>query len=593
MKEIATAEFKEILKNGIEHLISDKQTLNDINVYPVPDGDTGDNLVNTFLPVLNIIDSIKEEDIDSFTAGVSSHLLISAKGNSGVIFSQFFFSFAKAIKGKKTLNPKEFAEAMDKAVKELYQSLSNPKEGTILTVIRETAEAFKKEAEKGELFGSIFENVVNKAKEIVEKTKDMLPSLKKANVVDSGGLGFFLFLKGMANSLKKGKEKLVTISKKYLNIIKTKVAKEPNYDYCCQWTVKPKEKNKNFFKDLIKDYGGSIVISGGEDFLNIHIHTDDPEKIEKIISPYVREIISKKTDNLKKQVKSFKKKEIGIVIDSTVDIPESLLVEEEIVRVPVQIAIEGQFYKDYIDINKEEIIEKIYKNKNLELKTSQPATGDFKKAYEKALEKAKKALVITLTSGHSGTYKTAEMAKYLVENGRENIIAFDTKNLSGGAALFVYKALELIKKGQKIERIVEILTQKRENIISYIYLKNLDYLIKGGRAPKIAGILTKILKLHPILFVNKEGKLEKSFFTFGEKSPEKKVFKRFLKKIDPQKKYIIEINYGINKKTAETLKNLLKNSNVKISKLYSEQATATLCVHAGPYAFGIFAMEDN
>ncbi len=592
MKQIGTKEFKEILRNGIEHLISDKQILNDINVYPVPDGDTGDNLVNTFLPVLTLIDTIKENSLDSFTAEISSHLLISAKGNSGVIFSQFFFSFAKAIKGKESLSPKEFAQAMDKAIKELYQSMSDPKEGTILTVIRETAEAFKKESEKSEHFGSIFENVVNKAKEVVERTREMLPSLKKANVVDSGGLGFFLFLKGMANSLKKGKDKFVDISKKYINMVKSKVDKEYKFSYCCQWTVEPKEKDKEFFKNLIKDYGDSIVISGGKAFLNIHIHTNEPDKVESAIMPYVNKILSKKIDDLKKQMKEFKKKEVGIVIDSTVDIPESLLLEEEIERVPVQIAIEGKFYKDYIDIQKDEIIEKIYKNKNLDLKTSQPAIGDFKLAYENALKKAKKVLVIILTSGHSGTYKTAEMAKALVKDGEKLIKVFDTKSLSGGAALFVYKALELIREGKDIEEIVEILSSKRDKIISFIYLRNLDFLVKGGRAPKFAGILTKFFRLHPILYVNRKGKLEKKFFIFGKKKPEFKVFKRFLKEINFDKDYIIEINYGINQESGKILKTLIEKSNIKFKKIYVEKATATLCVHAGPHAFGIFAMED-
>ncbi len=592
MKQIGTKEFKEILRNGIEHLISDKQILNDINVYPVPDGDTGDNLVNTFLPVLTLIDTIEENSLDSFTAEISSHLLISAKGNSGVIFSQFFFSFAKAIKGKESLSPKEFAQAMDQAIKELYQSMSDPKEGTILTVIRETAEAFKKESEKNEHFGSIFENVVNKAKEVVERTREMLPSLKKANVVDSGGLGFFLFLKGMANSLKKGKDKFVDISKKYINMVKSKVEKEYKFSYCCQWTVEPKEKDKEFFKNLIKDYGDSIVISGGKEFLNIHIHTNEPDKVERVIMPYVNKILSKKIDNLKKQMKEFKKKEVGIVIDSTVDIPESLLLEEEIERVPVQIAIEGKFYKDYIDIQKDEIIEKIYKNKNLDLKTSQPAIGDFKLAYENALQKAKKVLVIILTSGHSGTYKTAEMAKTLVKDGERLIKVFDTKNLSGGAALFVYKALELIREGKDIEEIVEILSSKRDKIISFIYLKNLDFLVKGGRAPKFAGIITKFFKLHPILYVNREGKLEKKFFIFGKKKPEFKVFKRFLKEINFEKDYIVEINYGINQESGKILKTLIEKSEIKTKKIYVEKATATLCVHAGPHAFGIFAMED-
>jgi dihydroxyacetone kinase-like predicted kinase len=182
----------------MEQLFRDRELLNRINVFPVADGDTGDNLVHTLTPVYNEIDAIGETRLDDLAARLAQTMLLSAKGNSGVIFSQFFFAFAQAMKGQATIGPAEFSLAMEKAVRETYAAVADPREGTILTVLRHTAEEFKRLALSGERYQVIFEKAIIKAKEILEKTRDILPQMKKARVVDAGGLGFFLFFKGMA-----------------------------------------------------------------------------------------------------------------------------------------------------------------------------------------------------------------------------------------------------------------------------------------------------------------------------------------------------------------------------------------------------------
>ena len=144
MKDIDAKKFKEIIRRGMEHLFRERELLNRINVFPVPDGDTGDNLVHTLKPVYEQIDAINEPRLDNLAAQLAAEMLMSAKGNSGVIFAQFFFSFAKALKGHATIGPADFSLAMEKAVHETYESIAQPQEGTILTVLRHTAEEFKR-----------------------------------------------------------------------------------------------------------------------------------------------------------------------------------------------------------------------------------------------------------------------------------------------------------------------------------------------------------------------------------------------------------------------------------------------------------------
>ncbi|MBN2233078.1 MAG: DAK2 domain-containing protein, partial [Deltaproteobacteria bacterium] len=140
MKEIDAAKFKQIVRHGMEHLFRDRETLNRINVFPVADGDTGDNLVHTLKPVYDGMDDWQETRLDETADRLARAMLLSAKGNSGVIFSQFFFAFAQAMRGQETIGPADFSLAMEKAVCETYAAVADPREGTILTVLRHTAE---------------------------------------------------------------------------------------------------------------------------------------------------------------------------------------------------------------------------------------------------------------------------------------------------------------------------------------------------------------------------------------------------------------------------------------------------------------------
>ena len=197
---------------------------------------------------------MSEPRLDDLAARLASGMLMSAKGNSGVIFSQFFFSFAKALKGKATIGPADFSLAMEKAVNETYASIAQPKEGTILTVLRHSAEEFKRLAMQGELYHVIFEKVIIKAKEILEKTRDILPQLKKAKVVDAGGLGFFLFFKGMAAAVRGGQECAPGTGGGAFDQAPQAVDAS-EHAYCAEWVLRPRGQGKDIFHGAAEKMG--------------------------------------------------------------------------------------------------------------------------------------------------------------------------------------------------------------------------------------------------------------------------------------------------------------------------------------------------
>ena len=297
MKEIDAVKFKEIVQCGMEHLFQDRELLNRINVFPVADGDTGDNLVFTLKPVYDQIAAMDESRLDNLAARLAAEMLMSAKGNSGVIFSQFFFSFAKALKGKAAIGPADFSLAMEKAVHETYASIAVPKEGTILTVLRHSAEEFKRLALNGEKYQVIFEKAVIACREILEKTRHMLPQLKKAKVVDAGGLGFYLFFKGMGAAVLDKKRETNNDLDRFDRV--PEEVEESSLAFCAEWVLRAEDRDKDFFKKILRAHGDSLLIAGEAGLLHLHIHTDDPAAVEKELVGH-GEIVSRKVDSLHK-----------------------------------------------------------------------------------------------------------------------------------------------------------------------------------------------------------------------------------------------------------------------------------------------------
>jgi DegV family protein with EDD domain len=591
MKEIDAAKFKEIVKRGMEHLFQDRVLLNKINVFPVADGDTGDNLVHTLKPVYDQIDAMAEPRLDDLAARLAGVMLMSAKGNSGVIFSQFIFSFAKALKGKAMIGPADFSLAMEKAVHETYASIAQPKEGTILTVLRHSAEEFKRLALNGEKYHVIFEKVIIKAREILEKTRDMLPQMKKARVVDAGGMGFYLFFKGMAAAvLGRGAETGETANDAFDQ--EPQALEASALAYCAEWVFRPRGQSKDFLKELLKKHGDSLLIAGDADLLHLHIHTDSPEGVESELARH-GEIVSRKVDSLRKPEPLCPEIAVALLMDSAVDIPEQTEKALGITIVPLQILLNDRYFRDRFEIGKEELYRRMRSEKDLVVKTSQPAPFDFKTAYESALARRQQVLFFSLSSRLSGSYQNALAAlRLLPAADQARIRVIDTRNVSAGSGLLLCRALQLLQQGRDLEQTATEIEVRRGDVVSLGYVESLEYAVRGGRLPPLAGSITRLLGIQPLVaFEN--GVLVKKGMLFSARNKEKKVVRRFLKKLDLDKSYSVAVVYTDNPQAAMLLEDELAKSPLKISAIYQAVGAAVLGAHAGPGTFCLFALADG
>ncbi|MDE7184245.1 MAG: DAK2 domain-containing protein [Lachnospiraceae bacterium] len=276
---------------GAKNLEHKKEWINELNVFPVPDGDTGTNMSMTILSAAKEVAAIDEPDMVSLSKAISSGSLRGARGNSGVILSQLFRGFTKVIREYDEINVAILASACDKAVETAYKAVMKPKEGTILTVAKGAARRATDLAMAGEKNLEIFIGEVIKEAEIVlAQTPDMLPVLKQAGVVDSGGLGLVEVLKGAYDAFL-GKEIDVSLDfapktsaaaeKGALpSTIEAQANAEIKYCYCTQFLImlnKPFNiKQEMDFKEYLSSIGDSIVVVADDEIVKVHVHTNDP-----------------------------------------------------------------------------------------------------------------------------------------------------------------------------------------------------------------------------------------------------------------------------------------------------------------------------
>ncbi len=269
---------------GAKNLEVKKEWINELNVFPVPDGDTGTNMTLTIMSAAKEVVNLQDEDMMTICKAISSGSLRGARGNSGVILSQLFRGFTKTIREYEEIDIPTLATATEKAVESAYKAVMKPKEGTILTVAKGMADKARELSEEGcddmELY---FRQIIEYGDEVLAKTPDMLPVLKQAGVVDSGGQGLMQVMKGAFDAFL-GKEIDFTLEASKESSVKegsaSSVDQEIKYGYCTEFIILLNKtfniKNEIDFKEYLESIGDSIVVVADGDVVKVHVHTNDP-----------------------------------------------------------------------------------------------------------------------------------------------------------------------------------------------------------------------------------------------------------------------------------------------------------------------------
>ncbi|WP_186430211.1 DAK2 domain-containing protein [Clostridium sp. BSD9I1] len=294
--------FYNMMVNASNKLEEKKEYVNSLNVFPVPDGDTGTNMSMTFKSAVNEIQNLNGADIGKIARILAKGALMGARGNSGVILSQILRGLSKGLEGKVEITAKELAEGIMEGSKSAYKAVMRPTEGTILTVIRAAGEAAIRSTETD--ITKLMEEVCSHSEDVLAKTPEMLPVLKQAKVVDAGGAGLLVIFKGMLEVLKDDIEFVEiineTVKESKASVQKTLSTEDIKYGYCTEFFILSEKVNIDKFKEELEPLGDSMIVVGGEGLVKVHIHTNDPGLIlSKAVS--LGELSKIKIDNMREQ----------------------------------------------------------------------------------------------------------------------------------------------------------------------------------------------------------------------------------------------------------------------------------------------------
>jgi len=294
-------DFYNMVVNASNKLLEQSDFVNALNVFPVPDGDTGTNMSMTFKAAVKEIENMETDSIGEMSKKLAKGALMGARGNSGVILSQILRGISKGLEGKKEVDATEFAIGFFEGSKSAYKAVMRPTEGTILSVIRAASEAAISSDKKDIV--AFMEEVTVKAKEMLDRTPDLLPALKKAKVVDSGGMGLYIILQGMFEALKNGIKaelKDITVGSSNNTLAEATEEIDIKFGYCTEFIILGDAKNAKDFQREIESLGDSMIVVGYDDVIKVHIHTNDPGLVlSKAVT--LGELSKIKIDNMREE----------------------------------------------------------------------------------------------------------------------------------------------------------------------------------------------------------------------------------------------------------------------------------------------------
>ena len=580
-------QFYDALVSGISNLIADHEHLNKINVFPVPDGDTGTNLLFTLKPITIIETNNFSNSFSEAINKISDTAIDSARGNSGTIMAQYFVGMAEASKDIITLNSALIAKIFQAGYESALEAMSNPKEGTVITVMREAALTAQENIDKDSVTETL-KNIYESSLEALNRTPEQMQLLKDAGVVDAGALGYVNILEGILYFIENNKiinEKVLeNLSPDNIDTdINIDNHDKPKFQFCTECIINGEEINRKKVKDILNPLGDSLIIAGTKSKVKIHIHTDLPDKVFKECTSY-GELSNQKADDMFKQVESiYNKDAIAIVTDSGCDIAVNPH-DSNIHIVNVKYSFGDKEYIDKISQTSEQFYNEL-KNNPVHPKTSQPAIGDFLNKFEYLSSHYKSAISIHIPEKLSGTIQSCRNAIGKIKNFK--ITSIDSLSASVGLGLIVKSADEIARKINDHNQVVKKINDLIDNTKIFLAVRDVNYAIKGGRVPKLQGTIVNYLNIKPILTTNGKGNLKLAGAFWGNKNLNKKMGKFILKKLEKNYHYKISIAHSNAENQGHELISYLQNHFNNIDDIDLVNLGSALGVHSGPGALGV------
>ncbi len=522
------------LKAGIARLLSRQEHLNKINVFPVPDGDTGTNLALTMRAVLGSLQRSPDHHAGKTLTRIADAALDGARGNSGAILAQFFLGLGDRLGHLGHVGPDDFAEAVRGGADYARDSLSEPREGTILTVLTDFAhEVHAVQREGVRDFSALLRRGLAAARASLERTRFQLEALRKANVVDAGAQGFVELIEGMTEYIASGSQDdpevvVPALAESELAEITAGHEEALAHRYCTECVVSAERVDRRHLREQLSMLGSSLVVAGLHDKVRVHIHVNDPAEVFRVAARFGT-VSGEKADDMQRQQHSAHAtgRRVAVVVDSAADIPSDELDRLDIHMVPVRVHFGEQSYLDKVGLSPEEFFAELARNP-VHPKTSQPPPGDFRRQFEFLGSHFESVVSVNLSRQVSGTYAAAEAAAARVStHGKVTVV--DSKNASLGQGLVAMYAAECALAGYDVARVVEATRAIIPRTFTFGLVGSLEYAVRGGRVPRWVKNAADTLRLMPVLHADRDGHVTAGGVLFGRDRLKEK-FARFVRR---------------------------------------------------------------
>lgn len=514
--QLSGTRLRAALIAGCRRVLSRREHLNRINVFPVPDGDTGTNLAFTLGAVLNSARRERGKDVGHLLARVARDAIDGARGNSGAIFAQFFQGLSDALGRRGMADAPALALATEAAARSARGALAQPREGTILSVIGDFAAELRRQAERGVAdLRAAFAQALERARQSLANTPKQLPVLRAAGVVDAGAAGFVDFLEGVHDWLENGRHALrLPASLRELastpahdhDVHLESVEADSRYRYCSECVLVGDDLDLGHIRAQLAGLElDSLVVAGSRERIRVHAHIDAPNQLFQTLARF-GDVAQRKADDMHAQarLRASTFQPVRVICDSAADLPAVEAERLGIGVVPVRVVVGDEDYLDRVTLSASELYARL-RNDPTPPRTSQPPPGDFRRAYELTLGHCRDIVSIGLSSQVSGTWQAAVSAAR--ETDGERIEVIDTFSVSCGQALIAMRAAECAAAGSDAETVRATARQAMADTRVYAIIADLRYAVAGGRLPPMLKRVADLLDLR-VLVTARKGKVK-------------------------------------------------------------------------------------
>jgi len=510
MPRLDAAELGRALRAGIHRVLARQEHLDRINVFPVPDGDTGTNLAITLSATLGVLTRPPFDHAGRLLTEVADAALDGARGNSGAILAQFFLGLGDRAGHLEALSAAQFAEAVQGGAAYAREALADPREGTILTVLQDVAAELKRLAAGGvEDIRALVRRGLERGERSLEATREQLDVLARANVVDAGAAGFVTLLEGVSAYLDSGELDESEISFGEVPSEPESAGGEASLEHrwCTECMVSGAAIDHRRLREELAPLGSSLVVAGTRRKVRVHLHLAEPRELFRVAARHGT-VSAEKADDMQRQQRSTAhaaRRRIAIVTDSAADIPEEELERLDIHLVPVRVHFGERSFLDKVTLGPEEFY-RLLATSPVHPKTSQPPAGDFRRLFEFLGSHYETVLSVNLTGSVSGTRQAAESAAGRVA-AHERVSVIDSRNASAGQGLAVMYAAECVAAGMDAAAVAAAVRAVLPRTRTFALLPTLDYAVRGGRVPAPVRTLARLLRIAPLLATFPDGRI--------------------------------------------------------------------------------------